>query len=299
MYMTSREEFLGMDLAKATNNWDEKFIYDFLINLPNIEVVDLAIQWIILCWEKSHHLDETYSLAFDNDIEYYYQHFNDLLDDIRPKLEAYFNRPKREEELRARLLNGYSQPSVSIEKPQETSTTNTLTTPTDTIPQTDSGVVDQNSESQTLPVYHMADLPQDVRDCFTFDDDETYSLFVNNMRTDTWLLVRDNKGKYLDRLRFVSNKFGITGRNTTRTQYDKILHYVIPDLGDIGNLESAMKKQSDTMVNKNYAYYDSPVYSQRVKCLNLIEVGLEIEECLTPVLEKINNKKWDTQKNPR
>ena len=119
------------------------------------------------------------------------------------------------------------------------------------------------------------------------------------MNEDTWIKVNTNKGKYLDRLRFVCNKYEITAKNTDRKQFDKLLHYVIPDLGEIGNLESAMKKQTDSNNEANYKYYDSPLTNHRSKCYDLCKVGAELEECLTPVLEKIHHRKWDVKKYPR
>ena len=71
----------------------------------------------------------------------------------------------------------------------------------------------KNKEFKPQPLFHMADLPEDVRTLFTFEDDEIYSIFVTNMRDDTWLIVKDNKGKYLDRLRFVCRKFGIVRKD--------------------------------------------------------------------------------------
>ena len=157
----------------------------------------------------------------------------------------------------------------------------------------------EESNSSGLPEYHIKDLPEDVRKILTFADDETYSLFVKNMKEDTWLKVNTNKGIYLDRLRFVCNKFEITAKNTDRKQFDKLLHCIIPNLGEFGNLESAMKKQTDSNNKANYKYYDSPVYSHRNKCSELCKVGAELEECLSPVLEKIHHKKWNVKKNPR
>ena len=51
--------------------------------------------------------------------------------------------------------------------------------------------------------------------------------------------------------------------------------------------------------NHNYKYYDSPELYHRNKCLELCQVGAELEECLSPVLEKIHHKKWNVKKNPR
>ena len=286
VFITSRPDFFGINLAEATNDWSPTIIYSFLYKLREPDNINEAIDWLNIAWEKSHHLNESYELAFDEELNAAHDRFKALLHDIKGKLEERYKSEKREEELFTRMVGGYTQStqSCNAHTPSNQNTTEMIV---------------HDAGEQTLPEYHMADLPEDVRNCFTFDDDETYSLFVNNMRNDTWLLVKGNKGKYLDRLRFVSNKFGITSKNTTRTEYDKLLHYVIPDLGDIGNLESAMKKQSDTTVTQNYGNYDSPVYEHRYKCKDLIEVGLEIEECLTPVLEKINKKKWNRKNNPR
>ena len=98
---------------------------------------------------------------------------------------------------------------------------------------------------------------------------------------------------------FYEAQVSITAKNTNRVQFDKLLHNIIPDLGNIGNLKSAMKKQTDSNDEKNYINYDSPVSYQRDKCSDLCQVGAELEECLTPVLEKIHHKKWDIKKNPR
>ena len=183
-------------------------------------------------------------------------------------------------------------------------TTATEVMPKEDVPEKESDETDsphfESPDFSGRPEYrHIKDLPEDVQNILTFDDDETYTLFVNNMNEDTWLKVKDNKGKYLDRLRFVCNKFEITAKNTDRKQFDKLLHCIIPNLGEIGNLESAMKKQKDSNDKANYKYYDSPEFYHRSKCFDLCKVGAELEECLTPVLEKIHNKKWNIKKNPR
>ena len=220
-----------------------------------------------------------------------HQRFVLSLKDIKDSLLRCFEAEERKEALRVQMLMGYN-----------TTTTTEVITKED-IPQKKSDETNsprfEESNSSGLPEYHIKDLPEDVQNILNFEDDETYSLFVKNMNEDTWLKVNTNKGKYLDRLRFVCNKFEITAKNTDRKQFDKLLHYVIPDLGDIGNLESAMKKQTDSNDKANYKYYDSPVQIHRSKCYDLCKVGAELEECLTPVLEKIHHKKWDVKKYPR
>jgi len=291
IYIESRSDFLGMNMEEATNHWNLNYIFDFLYHVRNLSDIDLAIEWLAEKWTDTHHLYETYSNIKDPKLVEENRRFVLSLKDIKDSLISRFEAEERKEALRVQMLMGYN------------TTTTTEVMSKEDEPQKKSDETDfphfEESNSSGLPEYHIKDLPEDVQKILTFDDDETYTLFVNNMNEDTWLKVKTNKSKYLDRLRFVCNKFEITAKNTDRKQFDKLLHYIIPDLGDIGNLESAMKKQTDSNNDANYKYYDSPVSNHRSKCYDLCKVGAELEECLTPVLEKIHHKKWDIKKNPR
>jgi hypothetical protein len=291
IYMKSRPDFLIMDMEEVTRGWNVNFIFDFLYYVRNLSDIDLAIEWLAGNWADTHHYYDTYNNLKDPKLVEEYQRFVLSLKDIKESLLRRFKAEERKEALRVQMLMGYN------------TTTTTEVMPKEDVPQKKSDETDsphfEESNSSGLPEYHIKDLPDDVQGILTFDDDETYSLFVKNMKEDTWLKVNTNKGKYLDRLRFVCNKFEITAKNTDRKQFDKLLHYIIPDLGEIGNLESAMKKQKDSNDKANYKYYDSPEFYHRSKCFDLCKVGAELEECLTPVLEKIHNKKWNIKKNPR
>ena len=289
--MESRPDFLIMDMEEVTRCWNEIFIFDFLYNVRNLSDIDLAIDWLAEKWAETHHLYDTYSNMKDSRLVEEHRQFVLSLKDIKNSLLRRFEAEERKEVLRVQMLMGYN------------TTTTTEVMPKEDVSQKNSDETDfprfEESNSSGLPEYHIKDLPEEIQRILTFADDETYTLFVNNMNEDTWLKVNTNKGKYLDRLRFVCNKFEITARNTDRKQFDKLLHYVIPGLGEIGNLESAMKKQTDSNNDANYKYYDSPLSNHRSKCYDLCKVGAELEECLTPVLEKIHHKKWNIKKNPR
>lgn len=291
IYMESRPDFLGMNMEVATNHWNLNYIFDFLYHTKSIPDIDLAIKWLAEKWAETNHLYNSYYNIKDPKLVEEYQRFVLSLKDIKDSLLRCFEAEERKEALRVQMLMGYNM------------TTTTEVMRKEKVPQKKSDETDSphfgESNSSGLPEYHIKDLPEDVQRILTFDDDETYSLFVKNMNEDTWLKVNTNKGKYLDRLRFVCNKYEITAKNTDRKQFDKLLHYVIPDLGEIGNLESAMKKQTDSNNEANYKYYDSPLPNHRSKCYDLCKVGAELEECLTPVLEKIHHRKWDVKKYPR
>ena len=279
-----------MDMEEATNRWNLNFIYEFLYHVRNLSDIDLAIEWLAESWAEAHHLYESYSNIKDPKLVEEHRRFVLSLNDIKESLIRCFEAEERKEALRVQMLMGYNTTTATEETSKESQKRSD---------ETDSPHFEKSSFSG-LPEYrHLKDLPKDVQNILTFDDDETYTLFVNNMNEDTWLKVKPNKGKYLDRLRFVCNKFGITAKHTDRKQFDKLLHCIIPDLGEIGNLESAMKKQTDSNNDANYQYYDSPKYYNRYKCNELCQVGAELEECLIPVLEKIHHKRWDIKKNPR
>lgn len=291
IYMKSRPDFLGMDMEKATNHWNFNFIYDFLYHVRILSDIDLAIQWMAEKWADSYHFYNTYSNIKDPKLVEEHRRFVLSLNDIKDSLIRRYEAEERMEVLKVQMLMGYN----TITATEEASKGNLSQRISD---ETDSPRFEAFNSSG-LPEYHLKDLPEDVQKILTFDNDESYALFVNNMNGDTWIKVNTNRGKYIDRLRFVCNKFGITAKNTDRKQFDKLLHYIIPGLGEIGNLESAMKKQTDSNNDANYKYYDSPVFNHRSKCNELCQVGAELEECLTPVLENIHHKKWDIKKYPR
>ena len=289
--MESRPDFLGMNMEEATNHWNLNFIFEFLYYVRQLSDIDLALNWLAEKWADTNHLYNSYYNIKDPKLVEEQQRFVLSLKDIKDSLLRRFEAEERKEALRVQMLMGYN------------TTTTTEVIPKEDVPQKKTDETDsphfEEPNSSGLPEYHIKDLPEDVQKILAIGDDETYTLFVNNMNEDTWLKVNTNKGKYLDRLRFVCNKFEITAKNTDRKQFDKLLHYIIPNLGEIGNLESAMKKQTDSNDDTNYRYYDSPLYYQRNKCSELCKVGAELEECLSPVLEKIHHKKWNIKKNPR
>lgn len=291
IYMKSRPDFLIMDMEEATNHWNLNYIYEFLYHVRKLSDIDLAINWLAEKWADTHHYYDTYYNLKDPKLVEEYQRFVLTLKDIKDSLLNRFEAEERKEALRVQMLMGYNTTTIT----EETTEGNL---PQNMSDETDSPLF-KESDSSDLPEYHLKDLPDDVQKILTINDDEIYTLFVKNMNEDTWLVVKGNKRKYLDRLRFVCNKFEITAKHTDRKQFDKLLHCIIPDLGEIGNLESAMKKQTDSNNDANYKYYDSPIPNHRSKCYDLCKVGAELEECLTPVLEKIHNKKWNIKKNPR
>lgn len=287
MYLTSRPSFLALnDLERHTLNWNQNYIFDMLYYIKDESTMDLLISWLTIRWEESHVFWESRDNAANGALHTEKIKFEKETNYTKELVLQKIASEKKKEELYQQMMTGYKQPTQTPPKVQEIK---------------DETEFPQFGKPNVLPTpqYHIADLPQDVQHILTFSDDETYSLFVTTMREDTWLIVATNKQKYLDRLRFVCRKFNIIGKNTGRKEFDKLIHYVISDLGDIGNLESAMKKQTDSNDDKNLKYYDSPIYNHRCKCKELCEVGYVLEESLTPVLEKIHGKKWDIHKNPR
>ncbi len=286
MFKTSRGKFIDIDLGVATHEWDMNYIFDFLYYIRDDDAIDFQVDWLCSKWDIAHGVLASFDNANNRELLAQREDFQDNLARTRSLVHKKIQQEDHIKELEVRMLD-----SFSIDVHAEDNT----------VMESDSTQQPQfeNSDNIDGPQYHMADLPDDVRAHILLADDEMYSLFVSNMREDTWLKVSSNKGKYLDPLRFVCNKFQITAKDTTRDEFDKLLHYVIPGLGDVGNLVSAMKKRSDSNDSANYKYYDSPVYSHRNKCYKLVADGIVIEECLTPVLEKIHNKRWDTKSNPR
>ena len=291
IYMKFRPDFLGMDMEEATNHWNLNFIYEFLYHVRKLPDIELAINWLAEKWADTHHFYNTYNNIKDPKLVEERQRFVLSLKDIKDSLISRFEAEEHKEVLRVQMLMGYNTTTAT----EETSKGEFSQIMSD---ETDSPHFEA-SDFSGFSEYHLKDLPEEVQKILAFHDDETYTLFVKNMNEVTWGVVRTNKGKYLDRLRFVCNKRGITVMGTDRKHFDILLHNIIPDLGKIGNLKSAMKKQTDSNDGANYINYDSPIPYHRDKCPELCKVGAELEEYLTPVLEKIHHKKWNVKKNPR
>lgn len=75
LYITTREDFLGLDLEVATRNWNLNYIYDFLYYIRNVDLFDNIIEWLALCWKSKHQYYTSYDKVSDNDLELNYTNF--------------------------------------------------------------------------------------------------------------------------------------------------------------------------------------------------------------------------------
>ncbi len=280
--VASPSVFKSLNLKEQTNNWNLNYISDFFYYIRVEVQIDFLMKYMVAEWAKNEGLLSSFEKSQDRQLREQLHYFEE--DIISAKMFV-MNKIKQEEE--------QAELSDELENIFGCSNRTTVAVP---VQQNETNKPNYSNPNAN---YHMSDLPEDVQKILILKDDETYSAFVENMNGGTWEVVDSNKSKYLDRLRFVCNKFEITAKKTDRILFDKLLHYIIPNLGDIGNLVSAMKKQTDSNDDSNYVYYDNAEYSKRCKCSKLCYVGAELEDCLSPVLEKIHNKKWNVKKNPR
>ena len=63
MFMTSRPDFLGMDMEVATGGWDDEFIYQFLYFVREQPLISLALEWMETAWKKKYFPLDNYCLA--------------------------------------------------------------------------------------------------------------------------------------------------------------------------------------------------------------------------------------------
>lgn len=232
VYMTSREDFFGINIEVTTHSWNLNFIYDFLYAVKFPQEIDNAIEWLVRSWEKSHHYRETYDLAFDKEINMNYLLFKGNLQNIKEKLDERYQAEKEEEELKMRMLGGYyGNDTITALHIQESVGKSGTDEP-------HFGGPDITPE----PQFHMEDFDRHKISILLIADDETFSLFVQLVREKVWPKVTENKNKYCNAFRFVLMVNGVIAEKSTMTQFDDLLQALIPG---IGSQLSSLKQRTD------------------------------------------------------
>lgn len=274
----------SVDFAKVTHNYALEVIEE-LFNCVGIADVDRLAGIIDTQWRldvSHHHVGVTTFSAIQRKWIPVMPDFPERLADLR---DEFFKRDELLKEQQRKFDEWKSSHHVTTTEPAEMVTVE-ATPPPSFIP----------AEETEQPQYHLADLPHNLQQLFTFDDDVTYSLLIVTMRNDVWPVLKDNKGIYADVIRFICNKRGITGKDTSRKDFDLLVPYFFPE--QKGSLMSSMKRRNDTNLESSYRHYDSiPKYQYNIKEL-VKEDGPVIEELLQPVIDRIHELQNGSSVNP-
>lgn len=280
LYFTSREDFLGLDLEHVTCNWSDKFIYEFLYHIRDVNLFDDIIEWMILCWKSKRQYYKTFDRVTDKDLFFACSEFEERLRLIKVKLIECFESERHYEELRAKMLAEYKQNSIN-------------TTPLELTKPAVETIIPQSvftPQSTSNNEYHidLTSLPENIQNKILVSQN-VFDVYVNQLNTDVWpLTVSSNRGRYCDPLRFLSIKHEIVSKNMEREDFDTLLHQVVFELKGQPSLMSSMGRYSLTSSQKiksSLAYYDSPVKNHQEKVWQLIKDCAPLEEGLQPVYD--------------
>lgn len=216
LYMTSREDFLGLNLEEVTLNWNLNYIYDFLYLIREPETIDNIAGWLIIQWEKCHHVDMDYNLAFDKELKSKQTTFKDSLRVIFGRLVERYNREEREKELMAAMLAGYKPPTQT---PPSANTSND---------QTDEPHYERPDESGA-PQYHISSLTLESQKILLIKGDETYSQLVEICRVEIWPWIKKNSLKSANAVRFVFRYLGFLPRKCSVLKFTNLFNEMVPD----------------------------------------------------------------------
>lgn len=273
LYMTAREDFLGLDLEVVTNGWNLNYIFDFLYYIRKIELFDDIIEWLVECWKSKHQYYASYDKVSDNELKFNYYCFKEQLQLIKDKLLERFKSEKHTEELRKKMLAGYKKNSINTQPQQEAK-------PIVETPTAQPAFI-QQSQTNELE-YRMEDFDRNKLRCLLISDDKIFDKFVRLMRNDVWPFVCQNKGKYCNALRFVCMVHGIVAEKSTMPDFDNLLQAIIPDLP---SQLSSMKQRQDANKKKNLINYRDPNKRRNTDCYKLANDCPDIEKKLQDVID--------------
>ena len=217
VFKTSRHDFYGINLAEATNNWSPTIIYSFLYELREPDNIKEAIEWLIISWEKSHHLYETYELAFDETLNSAYDTFKAFLHCTKDKLEERYKEEKREEELFTRRVGGYIPDTVTADLQEATSETDQTQEPSF-----------GNSNGIMIPEYHISDLTEESQKILLIED-EAYSQLTDISRGEIWPWIKKKGLKYANVVRFVFRYLGFIPRKCSVLKFTNLFNEMVPE----------------------------------------------------------------------
>lgn len=298
MYMTSREDFMGMDLEVVTLNWNLNYIYDFLYYVRDIEAIDSINEWLVYSWMDKHHLEDTYDNQNNKELNEECSRFAAALKDIKRKLLHRFENERNKQLLMAKMLEGFRHNKTATADGKPTSAPSE---PIHTNSPSFTGFSSTCRLNSVSPSQILIEaLPENVQKIIVVSQ-SVFDVFVKQLNEDAWLIVEQEKGKYCDALRFLCNFHHITSRDTSREDFDGLLHAVVEAVKGKGSLLSSMSRCKYTTtktIASSYRYYASPVTEHRLKILQLINDCKPLEESLLPVIEAMEQeKKASTQKN--
>lgn len=292
VFMTSRPDFLILDLEEITLNWNSNYIFAFLKCIGNSEARGLVIEWMGKVWEDRNGFYSSYEAKVK--LSQDHAQFVKRLEAINHIVQEWLDKKEADEQLRLRMLQGYCPdvPSVNPQEPVVEEKTQTsapeFTEPT------------HEAKQQPSPYsVKLEDLPENIRKKVLVSQ-QVFDVYVRQLNEDLWLTVMTHKGKYCGCLFFLSNYNGITSRNTDAKEFAELMDCVVLELKGNGSIESSIRRRDETKegnIQQSYKYYnlaevnknmEKKIFMLRNDCKVLLD-GFQ------PVLDAMEEEKRQAQ----
>lgn len=307
IYMKCRADFLEMDMELATCGWNNNYVFDFFYYIGDEEQIALSADWIVTAWKEKHHMLDTYESTKDVELEKQATEFACRVLDIQKMAMHKIKEEKRKNALKEKMLSGKKTDSFS----------KTETTSQPVVIKTETHIPPTGEANETVPPRFgkqsmtteeeiasyqvlLTDLPEEISKKIIVSQ-EVFDVYVYQLNTDTWSIVEKKKGTYCDALRFLSNFYYITSRNTTREQFDTLLHHVIKGEEDTKSFVSSMGRRQDTTeqkLSRCYLCYASKDVNSKMKdeIWQLVKDCQQLEDSFQPVLAKMEAERQKQEK---
>ena len=253
----------------ATHNYDVMFIESVMNAIEFQADIDRFAGIIKTCWkiDVAHNRQEVVRLNTKTYIyEPYNPHFEDLVDAIVEKI-----RQTREWELSLkkqveewdRVQQEYLSHASATNNSSETSqTTQPIFTTDETV------------------LYHIDDLPEDVKDQLLIDNDKIYSDFVTTMCGPVKGWIDKRRLQDWNVVRFICRLRGIVARKCSMAIFGMLLEKI-----GLGNQENNMKQRTDANDKNALIAYDDHEYNPHYYLLR--KEGKEVEEILEEIIKAV------------
>ena len=258
------------NMCLATHNYDIMFIEDVLNAIELQADIDRFAGILKTCWkiDVANNRIEVVKLNIKTKIyEPYHPQFEIQVDAIVEKI-----RHKRELE-------------QSLKKQVEE--WNYLRNETSSTTQT---IISSEISQTSLPyfsteesvLYHLDDLPEEVKNQILITDDKVYSDFVTTMCGPVKVWIDKRRLQDWNVVRFICRLRGIVTRKCSLSIFGKLLERI-----GLGNQENNMKQRSDANDKNALEAYDEVTASNKQKYYRLRKDGKEVEKLLSDVIKAV------------
>lgn len=275
-------EFPNVDIGLNTDWYaNDDYMEEMLSYIKDETQMNDIVSYILLYQDKQTHIDHHPKVCCRVTDDRKYAPF---VSDLSEKLSAMCVRVLHKREIEAKLNKMKSLWSVPISTDVPVKAEVNITTPSETkesLAPVFTNSSDEDSYDGTAPLYHLNNLPEDVRNQILIDDDNIYSSFVVTLTSDVKDWIDKNNLYDWNVVRFICRLRGIVAKKCSMAIFGKFLDKI-----GLGNQENNMKQYQDANdPNALFAYDNPPKFTDTY--WKLRKKGKEVENLLA---DFINSK---------